>query len=384
MSHTTRCCCPLVCAGVVLLGSVLSAHSQEEHLSRQQQFARDILEELIEINTTHSSGSTTIAAEAMAARLRTAGFPDSDVKVLEEVPGKGNLVVRLRGRDTGQKPFLLLAHLDVVEADPADWTVDPFTFLERDGFFYGRGSIDDKDECAIHIANLIRLKEEGFVPDRDIIVALTADEEGGDHNGVVFLLAEHRELIDAEFTLNEGGGGSLKNGKRISNNVQASEKVYQSFRLEVTNPGGHSSLPLKDNAITHLAEGLVRIAAYDFPVKLNEVTRTYFARSAGLVSPEIGTAMRGILQDQTDPAALEQLSPIPAYNSRLRTTCVSTMLEAGHAENALPQRARAIVNCRILPGESPDEVHGTLVRLVDNSKVSITPLDEPTPSPPSP
>ena len=384
MSPTNRCCCPLVCIAVVLLGSVLSAHSQEEHLSRQQQFARDLLEELIEINTTHSSGSTTIAAEAMAARLRTAGFPDSDVKVLEDVPGKGNLVVRLRGRDTGQKPLLLLAHLDVVEADPADWTVDPFTFLERDGFFYGRGSIDDKDECAIHIANLIRLKEEGFVPDRDIIVALTADEEGGDHNGVVFLLAEHRELIDAEFALNEGGDGSLKNGKRISNNVQASEKVYQSFRLEVTNPGGHSSLPLKDNAITHLAEGLVRIAAYDFPVKLNEVTRTYFERSAALVSPEIGTAMRGILQDPTDPAALEQLSPIPAYNSRLRTTCVSTMLEAGHAENALPQRARAIVTCRILPGESPDEVHGTLVRLVDNPKVSITPLDEPTPSPPSP
>ncbi len=384
MSLTNRCCCPLVCTAVVLLGSVLPARSQEEYLSRQQQFARNLLEELIEINTTHSSGNTTIAAEAMAARLRTAGFPDSDVKVLEEVPGKGNLVVRLRGRDTGQKPLLLLAHLDVVEADPADWTVDPFTFLERDGFFYGRGSADDKDECAIHIANLIRLKDEGFVPDRDIIVALTADEEGGDHNGVVFLLAEHRELIDAEFALNEGGGGSLKNGKRISNNIQASEKVYQSFRLEVTNPGGHSSLPVKDNAITHLAEGLVRIGAYDFPVKLNEVTRTYFERSAGLVSPEIGTAMRSILRDPTDPAALEKLSPIPAYNSRLRTTCVSTMLEAGHAENALPQRARAIVNCRILPGESPDEVRGTLVRLVDNPTVSITPLDEPTPSPPSP
>ena len=384
MSHTNRRCCPLVCAAVVLLGSFLPAHSQEEHLSRHQQFARNLLEELIEIDTTHSSGSTTIAAEAMAARLRTAGFPASDVKVLEEVPRKGNLVVRLRGRDTGQKPLLLLAHLDVVEADPADWTVDPFTFLERDGFFYGRGSRDDKDECAIHIANLIRLKDEGFVPDRDIIVALTADEEGGDHKGVVFLLAEHRELIDVEFALNEGGGGSLKNGKRISNNIQASEKVFQNFRLEVTNPGGHSSLPVKDNAITHLAEALVRIGAYDFPVKLNEVTRTYFERSAGLVSPEIGTAMRTILQDPTDPLALEQLSPIPSYNSRLRTTCVSTMLEAGHAENALPQRARANVNCRILPDELPDEVRETLVRLVDNPKVSITPVNEPTLSPPSP
>jgi acetylornithine deacetylase/succinyl-diaminopimelate desuccinylase-like protein len=348
-----------------------------------RQLAKDIFKELIEIKTTESEG-TTRAAEAVAARLKAAGFPEADVRILGPVPHKGNLVARLRGRNTGKKPILLLAHLDVVEADPADWSLDPFTFTEREGWFYGRGTTDDKDEAAIWTANLIRWKQEGYVPDRDIILALTADEEGGPHNGVEWLLQNHRDLIDAAFALNEGGGGVIQNGRRLSHEVQASEKVYQSFRLEVTNRGGHSSLPRGDNAIYQLAAALGRIAAYQFPVKLNEVTRAFFERTAAIVSPEEAAAMRGILKDPPDPAAVAKLSAIPAYNSRIRTTCVATMLEGGHAENALPQRAAAVVNCRILPGEPPEEVLATLQRVVADPEVKITPIAEAKPSPPSP
>ena len=362
----------------------LVAIAAESPPARYRELAQDLLRELIEIDTTHSSGDTTAAARAMAARLLAAGFPESDVHVLAEVPRRGNLVARLRGRNASKKPILLLAHLDVVEADPADWSVDPFSFLERDGFFYGRGTTDDKDEAAIHIANLIRLKEEEFVPQRDIVVALTADEEGGDHNGVVWLLANHRHLIEAEMALNEGGGGSLKHGKPISNGVQLSEKVYQSFVLEVTNPGGHSSLPRKDNAIYRLARALLRISAYGFPIELNEVTRAYFSRSAALAPADIGVAMRGILQSPPDPQAVQRLAQIPAYNSRMRTTCVATQLEGGHAENALPQRARAVVNCRILPGASPAGVLAILQQQVDDDEVSIVPRGAATASSPSP
>ncbi len=360
------------------------AFSQSDNGQPHQQLARQLLRELVEIDTTHSTGSTTVAAHAMAAHLIAAGFPERDVQVLEEVPRKGNLVVRLRGRDVTSKPLLLLAHLDVVEADPADWTLDPFTFIEQDGYFYGRGTLDDKDEAAIHIANLIRFREEDFLPDRDIIVALTADEEGGEHNGVAWLLGTHRDLIDAEFALNEGGTGYLKDGRHLSNNVQASEKVYQSFTLEVTNPGGHSSLPVKENAIYRLADALGKIRDYDFPAKLNEVTRTFFERSATLETPELGTAMHGILEDPPDPASVERLATIPAYNSRMRTTCVATLLEAGHAENALPQRAQAVVNCRILPGGLPTEVQRTLESVIADDQVAVTPLDDANPSLPSP
>jgi acetylornithine deacetylase/succinyl-diaminopimelate desuccinylase-like protein len=251
-------------------------------LPGHQRMARDFLRELVEIDTTHSTGNTTRAAEAMAARLLEAGFPREDVQVLGPKENRGNLVARFRGRDAGRAPLLLLAHIDVVEADPADWNLDPFTFVERDGYYYGRGTTDDKDEAAIHIANLIRLRQEGVRPDRDIIVALTADEEGGTDNGVVWLLENHKDLIDAEYALNEGGGGAMKNGERLSNNVQASEKVYQSFRLEVTNPGGHSSLPVKENAIYRLADALLALREFDFPVALNDVTRVFFERSAAL------------------------------------------------------------------------------------------------------
>lgn len=349
-----------------------------------QQLARDILKQLIEIDTTDADGDNTAAAQAMADRLLAAGFPPEDVQVLAPVDRKGNLVARYRGRDTGRKPLLLLAHIDVVAADPADWTLDPFTFVEQDGYFYGRGTTDDKDEAAIHIANLIRLKEEGFVPDRDIIVALTADEEGGNHNGVDWLLQNHPDLVDAAYALNEGGGGALKDGIHVANNVQASEKVYQTFILETTNPGGHSSLPVKDNAIYHIADALVRIRNFDFPVSLNEVTKLFFERSAELEEGGLAEAMHGVLQSPPDPAAIAYLSATPYYNSRLRTTCVATRLDAGHADNALPQRARATVNCRVLPGESIDAVQNTLETVIGDDQVSITRAAPAKPSPPSP
>lgn len=353
-------------------------------LPPHQQMAKDFLRELIEIDTTDSTGNTTTAADAMAAHLIAAGFPSEDVQVLGPNETNGNLVARYRGRNLDRKPLLLLAHIDVVEADRADWTLDPFTFTEQDGYYYGRGTTDDKDEAAIHIANLIRLKQEGFQPDRDIIVALTTDEEGGDDNGVQWLLANHPDLIDAEYALNEGGSGSIRDGVHVANSVQASEKVYQSFTLEVTNPGGHSSLPVKDNAIYRLADALIRIRAYDFPVVLNDITRTFFDRSADLEEGDLASAMRGILENPPDPAAAAFLSRTPYYNSRLRTTCVATKLDAGHAENALPQRARATVNCRVLPGTSTDVVHYTLITVIGDGDVSITAVAEAKPSPPSP
>ena len=349
-----------------------------------QELAREILKELIEINTTDSVGDNTAAAQAMADRLLAAGFPAEDVQVLGPVERKGNLVARYRGRESERKPLLLLAHIDVVEADPADWTLPPFTFIEEEGYYYGRGTTDNKDEAAIHIANFIRMREEGFQPDRDIIVALTADEEGGPNNGVQWLLENHRELIDAEYALNEGGQGTMQDGQHIANTVQASEKVYQTFTLEVTNPGGHSSLPFKDNAIYHLADALIRIRNHDFPVSLNEVTQIFFERSANLEDGELADAMRGVMQSPPDPAAIAYFSDIPFYNSRLRTTCVATRLDGGHADNALPQRARATVNCRVLPGESMDSVHNTLETVIGSDQVSVTRVNEAIPSPPSP
>lgn len=361
-----------------------SAMAPSSDLLPHQLMARDFLKELVEIDTTDATGDNTAAAQAMAERLLAAGFPPEDVHVLAPAPRKGNLVARYRGRDSNRKPLLLLAHIDVVAADPDDWTLPTFEFTEENGYYYGRGTTDNKDEAAIHVANFIRLKEEGFVPDRDIIVALTADEEGGSHNGVEWLLDNHRELIEAEYALNEGGGGAMKDGIHVLNAVQASEKVYQTFILETTNPGGHSSLPVKDNAIYHLADALVRIRNHDFPVSLNEVTRMFFERSAELEEGELADAMRGVLAKPPDPAAIAYLSATPYYNSRLRTTCVATRLDAGHAENALPQSARATVNCRVLPGESIDAVQSTLETVIGNYKVSVTPYEVAQPSPPSP
>ncbi len=291
----------------------------------------------------------------------------------------------MRYRGTGaRKPILLLAHLDVVEAKREDWSFDPFKFLEQDGYYYGRGTSDDKAMAALFVANLIRFKQEGFKPDRDIIVALTADEEGGNFNGVDWLLKNHRGLLEADFGLNEGGGGAMRQGKKLFNTVQASEKVYQSFLLEVKGKGGHSSRPVKDNVIYTLADGLQRLAQFDFPVSLNEVTKLYFERGANFESGETAAAMKALAKNPAEAQAIAFLSHQAAYNATMRTTCVATKLEAGHAENALPQTARATVNCRILPTETADAIRQTLVKVLNDNRISITPIKEPKPSPPSP
>jgi acetylornithine deacetylase/succinyl-diaminopimelate desuccinylase-like protein len=354
-------------------------------LKPHQQQLRDIYEELVEINTTHSVGDTYRAAEAMAARLQAAGFPSDDVHVYNPEPRKGNLVARLHGSGK-RRPILLLAHLDVVEARREDWSVDPFTLLEQDGFFYGRGSGDDKAMAAIFIANLIRYRDQGYRPDRDIIVALTSDEESGGGKGVPWLLANHRDLIDAELAINEGGGGAYRKGRNLYNAVQASEKIYFDYRLEIRNRGGHSSLPVKDNAITRLAQALSRLAAYEFPVHLDEVNRAWFERLAAMEEGQVAADMRAMAVPNPDPAAIARLSAVnPNYNARLRTTCVATMLEGGHAPNALPQLASAIVNCRVMPGESEEAVRATLARIIDDGEIAITPTDlEFLPSPGSP
>jgi acetylornithine deacetylase/succinyl-diaminopimelate desuccinylase-like protein len=347
-------------------------------------FAKALLKQLVEIDTTQA-GSTAPAAEAVAAHLRAAGFPERDLRILGPVSARANLVARLRGRDTGRKPVLVMAHLDVVDAQPQDWSVPPFMFLERDGWFYGRGTTDDKDEASIWTATLIRLRREGYVPDRDVVMMLTADEEvGGPNNGTAWLLAHHRPLVDASFALNEGGGGVVKQGRRLWHGVQASEKTYLSFELLITNIGGHSSLPRPDNAITQIAAALTRIGGYAFPVQLNEVTRAFFERTAPLEEPAVGTAMRAVARDSADASAIARLAARPEYNARLRTTCVPTRIDGGHADNALPQRVRAIVNCRLVPGQLPSEVEATLHRLVADTAVSIRPLWNAESAPDSP
>ncbi len=374
-------------AAALLLAAPMPALAQAaspKPLSKWEQVAHDLFKELIEINTTQSSGSTLAAANAMAARLKAAGFPDSDVVVVSNAPRKGNLIARLHGRDARKKPILLLSHLDVVEAKPEDWTLPPFLFIEKDGTFFGRGVSDDKDDGALHLALLMRLKAEGFVPDRDLVVALTTDEEGGPDNGVDWLIKNRPELLRAEFVFNEGGGGSLRDGRKLSNDVQASEKRVANFRLEALNEGGHSSVPIKDNAITQLADALVKLGAYDFPVRLNAITTAYFQRTAPIVGGEIGKAMLALVANPSDTMAQKTIATDRRYNSQMRTTCVATMLDGGHAENALPQRARANVNCRILPDESDESVQAALVRVIANPKVTVTLARGDVKSPPSP
>jgi acetylornithine deacetylase/succinyl-diaminopimelate desuccinylase-like protein len=314
--------------------------------------------------------------------LRAAGFPETDLFVGGANPKKANLVVRYHGTGT-LKPLLLLAHIDVVEAKREDWSMDPFQLIERDGFFYGRGTGDDKAQAATWIANLIQYKKEGFKPDRDIIVALTADEEGGGpFNGVAWLLKNHRELIDAEFALNEGGWGEESKGKKISNDLQVSEKYVANFRLEVRNKGGHSSMPVPDNAIYRLAAALQRLSNFGFPLKTNEVTAAYFQQMAkietGPMKEDLAIAGKGSQEAMKRLAASS-----PAWNATLRTTCVATLLEGGHAMNALPQLAAATVNCRVLPEDSVDYVQTTLQRVIADDQVSIKILGEPAPGPAS-
>jgi acetylornithine deacetylase/succinyl-diaminopimelate desuccinylase-like protein len=343
-----------------------------QQLSPADPMARDIFKQLIEINTTDSVGNVTTAAEAMAKRLRRAGFAEDDLHVAGPSDSKKNLVVRLRG--TGKrKPVLFIGHLDVVEALRQDWTSDPFEFLEKDGYFYGRGTEDMKEGDAILVTNLIRLKEEGFVPDRDLILALTADEEGGTANGVNWLLKTHRDWIDAEYCINlDGGEFEKENGKPILAAIQASEKVYVDFQFESLNPGGHSSVPTPDNAIYHLAGALVRLQSFSFPLHLNEITRNYFERMAALTSGQESADLAAVVKQPPDPAAARRLSSSAYYNSLLHTTCVATMLAGGHAPNALPQTARANVNCRIFPGEDPQSILKTLERVANDTKVKIS------------
>jgi len=368
---------------LALTGAPFSAAAQT--LSPNQQLAREIYKELVEINTVTPTGDTFKAAEAMAARLRAAGYSAGDLQVFNPAPRKGNLVARLHGTGA-RKPILLMAHLDVVEARREDWSVDPFKLLEKDGYFYARGSGDDKFMAATFVSNMIRYKQEGYRPDRDIILLLETDEEIGDKDavGIQWMIKNHRDLIDAEFALNEGGRVGLKNGKPLRNDLQTSEKVFVNYSFEVKNSGGHSSLPTRDNAIYHLAEGLARLSKYDFPVALNETTRAWLELAAPLEDPQIGAAMNSVASGRPDPAALARLSAMPAYNAQLRTTCVATMLEGGHAFNALPQRAQANINCRVLPGEPIEDVQKTLVRVVDDNQISVTPtLIDPS-SKPSP
>lgn len=345
------------------------AHAQIDNATRQ--LSRDIFKELVEINTTDSVGNVTTAAEAMAKRLREAGFPESDIQVLGPNDRKKNMVARLHG--TGKKkPVLLIGHLDVVEARREDWTTDPFQFIEKDGYFYGRGTQDMKDGDAILVTTLIRMKKESYKPERDIILALTADEEGGRSNGVDWLLKNHRELIDAEFVLNPDGGGlTTVNGKPQMMEVDATEKLYADYQLTVTNSGGHSSLPVPDNAIYHLADGLGRLEHYEFPVQLNNVTRAYYEQLAATATGQRAEDMRAILKTPPDPAAVERLSKDTVDHSKLRTTCVATRLLAGHANNALPQMAQAVVNCRIAPGSSAEDIRAKLVEIVADPNVTV-------------
>ena len=360
--------------------------ARAETRTAQQQLAVDVYKELVEINTVTATGDTARAAEAMAARLRASGFSESDVQVFTPAPRKGNLVARLRGTGA-RKPILLLAHLDVVEARREDWSVDPFKLIEKDGYFYGRGTADDKFMAAAFVANLIRYKQEGYKPDRDIVLALETDEEILDRDalGIQWLLQNHRDLIDAEFALNEGGSVGLKNGKPIRNSVQTSEKVSLSYQLEVKNRGGHSALPNRENAIYRLAEGLARLSKFNFQFELNETTRAYFERTAELEGEQVAADIRSVISGRPDPASLSlvRLSANPVYNAQLRTTCVATMLEGGQAYNALPQVARATVNCRIMPGEPVNEVKATLVQVLADDQIAVTQIGEPILSAPS-
>jgi acetylornithine deacetylase/succinyl-diaminopimelate desuccinylase-like protein len=350
-----------------------------------QQLARDMLKSLVETNTTHAHGSTE-AAKAIQRWLSSAGFAAGDLVLIAppDHPTKGSVVARYRGSKPG-KAVLFMGHLDVVEASPSDWSVDPFKLTEKDGWFYGRGSIDMKDGDAALVESMVRLKREHFVPERDLIFAFTADEEaGGDSNGPAFLLKEHRELIDAQLAINlDGGGGDLKDGRRLMFEVGTSEKTYVTFTLETTSPGGHGSLPGPDNAIYHLAHALTRIEAYKFPVMLTATTRAAFQSLATLEPGPSSPDMLAVAQSPPDAAAAERLSENVRFNALLRTTCVATLISGGHAENALPQRARATIQCRMMPGDSAADVERRLTDVLDDPAIRLTQDAPPIESPES-
>ena len=358
---------------MLMVGSLLGSYAASGQAAPEyQRLAHDILRQLIEINTTDSVGNVTAASDAMAKRLREAGFEEKDIQIAGPRANKKNLVVRYRGNGA-RKPVLFIGHLDVVEARREDWSVDPFQFLEKDGYFYGRGAEDMKSGDALLVTSFIRLKKEGYVPDRDLILALTADEEGGTANGVDWLLTNHRNWIEAEYCINLDGGEFEKDkGKQLLAGLQASEKVYVDYQFESLNPGGHSSVPSPDNAIYHLSGALARLQTFSFPVNMSDITRNYFLKTAALSNGQTAEDMRAVAMEPPDEAAVARLSQVPYFNSLLHTTCVATMLTGGHAQNALPQMARANVNCRIIPGEDPEAVRKTLETVAADAKVSVT------------
>jgi acetylornithine deacetylase/succinyl-diaminopimelate desuccinylase-like protein len=376
---------PLLCA-ILLLAASWPAAGAAQDLSPDQRALHEIYKQLVETNTEDSAGvgSVTVATQAIAARFRAAGFPESDIHLLGPTPDKQSLIVRYHGTGA-RRPLLLLAHVDVVIALPSDWSTDPFTLVEKNGYFQARGAIDDKAMAAMFVANLLRYKKEGFVPDRDLILALTADEEKSGHLGLAWLVDNHKDLIDAAYALNEGGGGTLRDGKPFLQAVQATEKAFTNFILTTRNSGGHSSLPRPDNAIYELAAGLTRLSQYAFPVQLNDVTRAFFTQTAAIETPAKAEAMRRIVRDPSDTAAAATLSADPRYNSMLRTTCVATRLSGGHADNALPQTATALVNCRVFPNVPGDQVRAAIVRAVADTGISVSaptqPVGQSTPSP---
>jgi acetylornithine deacetylase/succinyl-diaminopimelate desuccinylase-like protein len=376
----------LTAAAVLAAGALVATSASAQAFPGQAEF-RALYQELVEIDTTALHGSCTQAAQAMAARLKAAGYPDKDIQILApaERPRDGNLVAVLHGSDAKAKPLMLLAHIDVVEAKREDWVRDPYKLTEEGGYFYARGASDDKAMAASFTDAMVRYRQEGFKPKRDIKLALTCGEETPDtFNGVSWLLKTHPGVLDAAFALNEGAGGRLDGERRVYLGIQAGEKVYQDFTLEVTNPGGHSSRPTKDNAIYRLSAGLSKIGAYDFPARLNEATRLHFERMGAITGGETGAAMRAALATPTPPEVVARIARDPGYNSMMRTTCVATMVNAGHALNALPQRATANVNCRILPGESVASVLATLSQVMGDPAIRIAPAGEPSPVSPAP
>jgi acetylornithine deacetylase/succinyl-diaminopimelate desuccinylase-like protein len=377
---------PALAALAVLLGAGPAyAQSGDKGLER----FRETYKELVETNTTLSSGDCTLAAQRMAARLKAAGYPDEDMRLFvpDGHPKEGGLLAVLHGADPSAKAILLLAHVDVVEAKREDWTRDPFTMIEEDGYFYGRGTNDMKAQAAVWVDNMVRFREEGFRPKRSIKLALTCGEEtNGALNGAGWLVKNAREAIDAEFALTEGTDGDLDTqGRRVALGILAAEKTSQNFVLETTNPGGHSSRPVPDNAIYHVVRAVDRVSHYEFPVQLDDANRAYFTGMSKVVGGEAGLAMAAVVANPNNAASVAILDKDRNWHAMLRTTCVATMLSAGHATNALPQRARANINCRIFPGVPRAAIQAQLVKIVDDPAVAVTipevrgPVAEPTP-----
>jgi acetylornithine deacetylase/succinyl-diaminopimelate desuccinylase-like protein len=376
----------VVGSSLLVASALVGASAQAAPEAREPTLAREILREMIDTRSTHDVGSTELARKVQA-RLLAAGFAPVDAQLLvpAEHPRAGNVVARLHGSGTG-KAVLYLCHLDVVAAKPEDWTRDPFHLTEDNGWLYGRGTIDMKGQDAAVLAALLRMKDEHFTPERDIIVAFTADEEsGGERNGVDWLLTQHRDLVNADLVINpDGGEAGMKGGRRLYVGVQTSEKMSMAFEAEVTDKGGHSSRPTADNPIYRLSEGLARLSKFRFPTHLTDTTRQYFERRAAIETGATRSDMLAAARTPPDPAALERLSAVVETNILLRTTCTATQIDGGHAQNALPQRARATLQCRIIPGESQDSVRDTLARVLDDPTIKISVITPATPSPESP